>query len=124
MRRQCLRKIDRNIRDQHPLTLRGVSPPENLHEDKELLRKSPHMATKYMICMVMAGEEASSLGPDNSDTMMMTMVRTMIMDPLTKANSKWFRACDAALDPFPDLPARHRDDLIYGRSVSRFTQTM
>lgn len=82
------------------------------------------MATKYMICMVMAGEEASSLGPDNSDTMMMTMVRTMIMDPLTKVNSKWFRACDAALDLFPDLPARHRDDLIYGRSVSRFTQTM
>jgi hypothetical protein len=73
---------------------------------------------------MMAGEEASSLGPDNRDTMMRTMVRTMIMDPLTKANSKWCRACDAVLGLFPDLPARHHDDLMYGRSVSRFTRTM
>lgn len=126
MRRQCPHKIDRNnsIHDQHPLTRRGLSPRENHHEDKELLRKSPRMAMKRTICMVTAGEEASSLGPGNSDTMMRTMVRTMNMDPLTKANSKWFRACDAVLGLFPDLPARHRDDLIYGRFVSKFTQTM
>lgn len=81
------------------------------------------MAMRDTICM-MAGEEASSLGPDNSDTMMRTMVRTMIMDPLTKANSKWYRACDAVLGLFLDLPVRRRDDLIFGRSVSRFTRMM
>lgn len=124
MRRQRPHKNDRNhIRDQHPPILRGVSPRENPHEGKEPSRKSPHTAMRDTIC-TRAGEEANNLGPDNSDTMMRTMVRTMIMDLLTKANSKWYRAYDAVLGLFPDLPARRRDDLIFGRSVSRFTRMM
>lgn len=121
MRRQHLHKTDRSTDDQPPLLPREVSPRESPHEDRGLSKRNHPMVMKYMICMVKAREEASSLGLGSSDMKRTMTARIMTTAPLTRANSRWYRASDAAPDRCPD-PAQHRADPTFARSASRFTQ--
>lgn len=123
MRRLHLHKTaPRNIRAQYRLHLPEASPQESPLGDSGSLKKNPHTAMNHTMGMARARVEASSLGPD--DTTMTTKARIMITGLSTRASSRWYPTCDAALDLCLDHHVRHRDDPTFARFVSRFMQTM